>query len=118
MVIDKDPEAIAVAQARFGHDARVVIKHGSFSNLAAHLQSEGLGLIDGLLLDLGVSSNQIDVAARGFSFGREGPLDMRMGEGFGAFEIKEDSTSNVLPMDDMFMCGIEDLASSCQGLHF
>ena len=84
MVIDKDPEAIAVAQARFGHDARVVIKHGSFSNLAAHLQSEGLGLIDGLLLDLGVSSNQIDVAARGFSFGREGPLDMRMDNSQGA----------------------------------
>jgi len=78
MVIDKDPEAIEVARARFGADPRVVIVHGSFGSLSAHLASVAFDRVDGLLLDLGVSSNQIDIAERGFSFGREGPLDMRM----------------------------------------
>lgn len=76
LLMDKDPDAIAVAEARFGGDPRVAIRRGSFADLAGwDATAEGL---DGVLFDLGVSSPQLDVAERGFSFGRDGPLDMRM----------------------------------------
>ena len=76
LLMDKDPDAIAVAQREFGGDARVSIRRGSFADLA-RWDATAAGL-DGVLLDLGVSSPQLDVAERGFSFGRDGPLDMRM----------------------------------------
>jgi 16S rRNA (cytosine1402-N4)-methyltransferase len=79
--MDKDPEAIAVAEREFGGDARVAIRQGSFADLA-HWDALRAGL-DGVLFDLGVSSPQLDVAERGFSFGRDGPLDMRMDPGSG-----------------------------------
>jgi 16S rRNA (cytosine1402-N4)-methyltransferase len=76
LLMDKDPEAIAVAERTFGTDARVSIRRGSFADLGHwDLAREGL---DGVLFDLGVSSPQLDVAERGFSFGKDGPLDMRM----------------------------------------
>jgi 16S rRNA (cytosine1402-N4)-methyltransferase len=76
LVMDKDPEAIAEAERKFGTDARVLIHRGSFAELGAwDLAREGL---DGVLFDLGVSSPQLDVAERGFSFAKDGPLDMRM----------------------------------------
>ena len=76
LVMDKDPEAIAVAEREFGSDARVAIFRGSFAELAQWpATAEGL---DGVLFDLGVSSPQLDKAERGFSFGKDGPLDMRM----------------------------------------
>jgi 16S rRNA (cytosine1402-N4)-methyltransferase len=76
LVMDKDPEAIAEAERKFGKDARVSIHRGSFADLGAwDLAREGL---DGVLFDLGVSSPQLDVAERGFSFAKDGPLDMRM----------------------------------------
>ncbi len=79
IVMDRDPAAIAVAQQKLGDDARVEIFHQSFSQLGASLEQQGLqGKIDGILLDLGVSSPQLDGAERGFSFQQEGPLDMRM----------------------------------------
>lgn len=78
IALDKDPEAIAYAKKHIT-DPRFSIVHSSFSSLRAVLESEGLlGQVDGLLLDLGVSSLQLDEAARGFSFLRDGPLDMRM----------------------------------------
>ncbi len=76
LLMDKDPEAIAAAENAFGSDPRVAIHRGSFTDLAHWSAAEG-GL-DGVLLDLGVSSPQLDVAERGFSFGKDGPLDMRM----------------------------------------
>jgi 16S rRNA (cytosine1402-N4)-methyltransferase len=76
LLMDKDPEAIAVAEHEFGADPRVAIHRGSFTDLA-HWDAVREGL-DGVLFDLGVSSPQLDVAGRGFSFGKDGPLDMRM----------------------------------------
>ena len=76
LVMDKDPDAITVAEREFGADPRVSIFRGSFAQLAQWDATAG-GL-DGVLLDLGVSSPQLDVAERGFSFGKDGPLDMRM----------------------------------------
>lgn len=76
---DKDPAAVAAARERFGQDARFSITHGSFVMMADVVEQAGLtGRVDGVLLDLGVSSPQLDDAGRGFSFMREGPLDMRM----------------------------------------
>jgi 16S rRNA (cytosine1402-N4)-methyltransferase len=76
LLMDKDPEAIAVAGREFAGDARVAIRRGSFAELA-QWDATNAGL-DGVLFDLGVSSPQLDVAERGFSFGKDGPLDMRM----------------------------------------
>ncbi len=76
LVMDKDPEAIAVAERDFAPDPRVSIFRGSFADLL-HWPATAEGL-DGVLFDLGVSSPQLDVAERGFSFGKDGPLDMRM----------------------------------------
>ncbi|WP_081770061.1 16S rRNA (cytosine(1402)-N(4))-methyltransferase RsmH [Luteimonas huabeiensis] len=76
LLMDKDPEAIAAAEREFGADPRVAIRRGSFAGLGDWPAAAG-GL-DGVLLDLGVSSPQLDVAERGFSFGKDGPLDMRM----------------------------------------
>jgi len=71
-VFDKDPQAIAVAQSL--GDARLAIRHEGFM----HLSELPAGCADGLLMDLGVSSPQIDDPQRGFSFRHDGPLDMRM----------------------------------------
>ncbi len=76
LLMDKDPEAIASAEREFGGDPRVAIFRGSFADLA-RWDATATGL-DGVLFDLGVSSPQLDVADRGFSFAKDGPLDMRM----------------------------------------
>lgn len=76
LLMDRDPAAVAVARREFGSDGRVAIRHGSFADLA-DWEATGGGL-DGVLLDLGVSSPQLDDAARGFSFQADAPLDMRM----------------------------------------
>jgi 16S rRNA (cytosine1402-N4)-methyltransferase len=85
LAIDRDPAAVELARERlgeFGDRARVV--HGDYRDLPALLDREGFGAVDGVLLDLGVSSMQLDAPGRGFSFRRDEPLDMRMDTSVGA----------------------------------
>jgi 16S rRNA (cytosine1402-N4)-methyltransferase len=74
--LDRDPQAIAVGRAL--DDARLTLIHSTFSRLQERLNGFGVTAVDGVLLDLGVSSPQLDSAERGFSFRFDGPLDMRM----------------------------------------
>lgn len=84
MGIDKDPQAIAHSQQRFGDEPRFSICHGSFAEMEQFVTDAGMmGKVDGVLLDLGVSSPQLDDPERGFSFTQDGPLDMRMNPGVG-----------------------------------
>ena len=84
LALDRDPEAVADALVRFSAEPRFSIRQANFANLKDVLQQHGwLGEVDGLLLDLGVSSPQLDVAERGFGFSRDGDLDMRMDPGDG-----------------------------------
>lgn len=79
LAIDKDLAAIESGQRLFANDNRFIIEQGSFAMLNQLADRHGLtGKVDGLLLDLGVSSPQLDSAERGFSFMHDGPLDMRM----------------------------------------
>ena len=83
-LVDRDPQAVALARERYGDDPRCRIVQANFADLGEHLRAAGLaGRVAGILLDLGVSSPQLDQAERGFSFLREGPLDMRMDNGEG-----------------------------------
>lgn len=82
LAFDKDPEAIVSANELAAEDRRFRIHHGSFTEMSAALAQTSWGQqVDGILLDLGVSSPQLDSPARGFSFLQEGPLDMRMNTG-------------------------------------
>ncbi len=79
LAIDRDPEAITFAKKTFGQDRRFIIVHNAFANLKAIIAAKSLlGKVDGILMDFGVSSPQLDKAERGFSFLRNGALDMRM----------------------------------------
>ncbi len=80
LVIDKDLEAIRHARIAFKEEPRVSVVHGSFSSLEKIVAEIGMGPLDGVLMDLGVSSPQLDDANRGFSFREVGPLDMRMNQ--------------------------------------
>ena len=96
--IDRDPEALEIAGRRLaGFGSRVRLVVGRFADLDAILDDLGIDQVAGLLADLGVSSLHLDKASRGFSFRREGPLDMRMGGG----ELTAAEIVNSYPEDDL-----------------
>lgn len=106
LLMDKDPEAIAVAERDFGIDPRVRIFRGSFAAMDSwDAASAGL---DGVFLDLGVSSPQLDVAERGFSFSKDGPLDMRMDPDSGQSAAQWLAQADVEDIADvLWTCGEE-----------
>ena len=99
---DKDPQALAVAAELEQEDPRFKIIHASFADLQQELKSRGIDLVDGVMADLGVSSPQLDEAERGFSFMRNGPLDMRMDNSQGPtaaewlVDIEEEELANII----------------------
>ncbi|HLS21924.1 MAG TPA: 16S rRNA (cytosine(1402)-N(4))-methyltransferase RsmH [Paenalcaligenes sp.] len=100
-VFDKDPEAIAAARQLQAEDARVIPIHSGFEHLDAGLAHHGVECIDGLMMDLGVSSPQLDEAQRGFSFTREGPLDMRMDNSRGQTAAQWLATASIDEMKEV-----------------
>lgn len=78
VAIDRDPQAIEILNQRLGKYSNVTIVHNNFFNIKPILSELGIYKVDGILADLGVSSHQLDDAARGFSFHKDAPLDMRM----------------------------------------
>jgi 16S rRNA (cytosine1402-N4)-methyltransferase len=108
IAVDRDPAALSAGKdlkARFGD--RLAIAEGTFGNLAAIARANGAERLDGVVLDIGVSSMQLDEPDRGFSFMRDGPLDMRMGRhGATAAEIVNGTEENALA-DILFELGEE-----------
>lgn len=102
IVFDKDPQAIEVAEALAAQDSRVTVVHDSFATLTDSLNQIGITQVDGIMADLGVSSPQLDDGSRGFSFMRDGAIDMRMdtsrGQSVGEWlaEVDETTLADVL----------------------
>lgn len=78
--IDRDPDAVLTVKERFKNEPNSVVIMGCFGDMKELLNKRGLYVVDGVLLDIGVSSHQLDTDERGFSFHKEAPLDMRMSQ--------------------------------------
>ena len=99
MAVDRDPDAIACGKARFRNESRLCIRHSEFSNIGSLAEDLGWqGKVAGVLLDLGVSSPQIDSSERGFSFMQDGPLDMRMNPSVG---LSASEWLQIVEMEDL-----------------
>jgi 16S rRNA (cytosine1402-N4)-methyltransferase len=102
LALDKDPEAVAHGRQRFGRDTRFTIRHAGFEDLRGvvppWLDAHALA---GVLFDLGVSSPQLDAAARGFSFAQDGPLDMRMNSSAGPTAAEWLATATQVELADV-----------------
>ena len=86
--IDQDPDAIRHVKERFKDNPNSIIVKGNFSDMKELLNERGIYCVDGVMLDIGVSSHQLDCSERGFSFHEDAPLDMRMSqEGFSAADL-------------------------------
>ncbi len=99
--LDRDASVLSLAQQRLREfEPNVTVLHGNYRDLPDLLASAGVGPVNGVLLDLGMSSLQVDAAARGFSFSKEGPLDMRM-------DVEQETTAedlvNTLRADELAM---------------
>lgn len=110
--IDRDPEALERARARLAGEAgQIVLAHGNHGDLARIAAAHGFANVQGVLLDLGVSSDQLDTATRGFSFQQDGPLDMRMDPTAGETAADMLARLSVTEMADLFRrLGDEPLA--------
>lgn len=78
--IDQDPDAIRHVKERFKDNSNSIIIKGNFGNMKSLLNERGVYCVDGIMLDIGVSSHQLDTSERGFSFHEDAPLDMRMSQ--------------------------------------
>lgn len=78
--VDQDPDAISVLTERFGGDSRVTVVKSNFSEIPSIIEELGIEALDGVLMDIGVSSHQLDCSERGFSYHYDAPLDMRMSQ--------------------------------------
>lgn len=101
IAIDQDPDAIKVLHERLDSFSNVTIVQNNFENIKTVLNEQGIESIDGMLLDLGVSSFQLDTADRGFSYHKDAPLDMRMSKsGLSAKDVvngyTEEELANIL----------------------
>lgn len=109
--VDRDPLALSMAESwRGDYGARLKLVSGEFGDLDAHAQSVGHMALDGVVLDLGVSSMQLDIAERGFSFMRDGPLDMRMSQAGPSAEDLVNEASEAHLADILYHYGEERAA--------
>ena len=110
IIIDRDPEAIETLKKRFEGRKNVTIVNNNFFNIKEILDDLNIDGVDGVLADLGVSSHQLDDAARGFSFHNDAPLDMRMSmEGLSAKDVVNTFSQKEL-QDIIFKFGEEKFA--------
>lgn len=107
IAVDQDPDAIAVLGERLGSFDNVTVVQNNFENLPSIISNLGIEAVDGILLDLGVSSFQLDTAERGFSYHRDAPLDMRMSKsGMSAYDVVNTYSEEALA-DILFRYGEE-----------